>query len=246
MGRQLPHSARRDGNLAAAIGFKRIKQSFPRATLSFRQRKLDRLGSRIEREDMPTVAPIRLGAAEGAAEAACHRVLPIPKLHFAPIRPQPNDVFEPARPCRDSLVKPAAPKIGVVCAQQNCASYERAERFVLAAEIPIDPARLIVLAIGVVVAALGAAKLVAGRQHRDSQREQQRRDEIAFLAKAQGSYRGIVTVAFQAAIPTEILIAAVGVLLAIGPIVFLGVAHRILKGETVMRRNEIDAVIPRW
>src|ERR1700674_25484 len=98
MGRELPQSACRDGNLGAAVGFEGIEQSSPRAAFPFGQRELDRLGSRIERQDMSAASPIRIGASEGAAEAVRHRVLPIPKLHFAPVRPQPNDVFELAAP----------------------------------------------------------------------------------------------------------------------------------------------------
>ncbi len=61
------------------------------------------------------------------------------------------------------------------------------------------------------------------------------------MAKAQDACRRIVRFAFHTAIPTEIVIAAVGVLFAIGPIVFLGIADGILEREAVMRRDEIDA-----
>ena len=43
----------------------------------------------------------------------------------------------------------------------------------LAERRPVDPADLVVLAIGVVVAALAVADLVAGEQERDALRQQQ-------------------------------------------------------------------------
>src|SRR5258706_215547 len=123
--------------------------------------------------------------------------------------------------------------------------HENQNLIVLAAaaapELPADPARFIVLAIGVVVAVLRAAELIPRSQHRDAEREEKRRDEVAFLAKAQSKDRRIDGHALLAAIPAEIVAAAVGVLFAIGPIVLLGIADHVLERESVMRGDEIDA-----
>ena len=51
--------------------------------------------------------------------------------------------------------------------------------------VPVVPGDLVVLAVGVVVAALGAAELVAAEQHRDALGQQQRGQEVASLAVAQ-------------------------------------------------------------
>jgi hypothetical protein len=51
---------------------------------------------------------------------------------------------------------------------------------------PVDPAELVVLAVGVVVALLGVAELVAGEQQRDAFGEQQRGQQVAALAGAYG------------------------------------------------------------
>ena len=59
-------------------------------------------------------------------------------------------------------------------------------------QLPVEPGDLVVLAPGVVVAALGAAHLVAAEQHRHALREQQRRQEVALLARAQLDDRGVV------------------------------------------------------
>ena len=59
------------------------------------------------------------------------------------------------------------------------------ERLLLIYLLPIEPTDLIVLAVGVVVAALGAAHLIAHEHHRSPLREQQDGEEIADLATAQ-------------------------------------------------------------
>ena len=54
------------------------------------------------------------------------------------------------------------------------------------APLPVDPRRLVVLVVGVVVAALGAAELVAHRHHRHAVRHRQQAPRVAQLAAAQG------------------------------------------------------------
>ena len=58
--------------------------------------------------------------------------------------------------------------------------------------VPVDPGQLGVLAVGVVVALLGAAQLVAVQDHRHALGEQQGGDEVALLPGAQREDLGIV------------------------------------------------------
>ena len=62
---------------------------------------------------------------------------------------------------------------------------EREQRLVVGVELPVEPGDLVVLAVGVVVAALGAADLVAAEQHRHALRQEQRGEEVALLPRAQ-------------------------------------------------------------
>ena len=62
---------------------------------------------------------------------------------------------------------------------------ELGEHVVLAGVVPVDPAQLVVLAVDVVVALLGAAQLVAVRDHRHALGQQQRGEEVALLPLAQ-------------------------------------------------------------
>ena len=67
--------------------------------------------------------------------------------------------------------------------------------------VPVEPGDLVVLALGVVVAALRAPDLVAAEQHRHALREQQRREQVALLPRAQRDDLRIVGRALDAAVP---------------------------------------------
>ena len=106
---------------------------------------------------------------------------------------------------------------------------------------PVDEGNFVVLAIGVVVALLGAAELVAGREHRGAARQKQggeQREEIAPAALADG---GVAALALRAVVPGVILAEAVAIALAIRFIVLLGIAHDIGEAEAVMARKIVHA-----
>ena len=106
---------------------------------------------------------------------------------------------------------------------------------------PIGPRDLIVLAIGVVVPALCSPDLVTGQQHRNAQRQKQRGKQIAPLAIAQADYGRVRGRSLDPAIPAEVGIASVAIILAIGLIVLFIVADQVLQCETIMRGNKIYA-----
>ena len=95
------------------------------------------------------------------------------------------------------------------------------------AALPVEPGHLVVLRIGVVVAVLGAAELVAGRQH-DRCRARQTASTAARGGRAvrRVDDRGIGGVALDAVVPRQVLVVAVAVVLAIGLVVLALVAGR--------------------
>ena len=95
--------------------------------------------------------------------------------------------------------------------------------------IPVEPRELVVLAPRVVVAVLRAAQLVAAEQHRHALREQQRRQEVALLARAQRVDRGIVGRPFDAAVPRAVVVGAVVVVLAVRLVVLVVVRDEIAR-----------------
>src|SRR5690606_3810258 len=123
--------------------------------------------------------------------------------HLRAVRAQPQEILD----ARAGYLAPAeempAAEHGVLAAQPHHALHERQELALLRAEIPVKPADLVVLAVGVVVAALGAPDLVAAEQHRYALRQQQRGDEIALLLGAQAPDLGVVRRPLDAAVPAE-------------------------------------------
>src|ERR1700742_410453 len=106
---------------------------------------------------------------------------------------------------------------------------------------PIDPADFVVLAIGIVVAVLGVADLVAGKDQRHALCQQQARQLVFAKLMPQRDNRRIVGGAFMAAIVAEIVAGAVAIVLAIGFVVLLVVAEQVGQRESVMHGDMIDA-----
>ena len=106
---------------------------------------------------------------------------------------------------------------------------------------PVDPADFVVLRIGIVVAALRIADLVAGKQHRDALREHQRRNEVALLLLAQREDALVLGGTLGAAVPRAVVVVAVAVVLAIGLVVLVVVGNEVLEREAVMGGDEVDA-----
>ena len=88
---------------------------------------------------------------------------------------------------------------------RHCASQQR----------PVDPAQLVVLAVGIVVAALGAAEFVAGEQHRHALRQEHRSEQVARLARAQRQHGRVVGRPFDAVVRAQVVRVAVAVVLEV-------------------------------
>ena len=114
---------------------------------------------------------------------------------------------------------------------------------VLFQTVPVIPARFIVLAIGVVVASLRAAKFVAAEQHRNSPRNEQSQQEVLDLAFSQSLDPSVRRRAFEAVVLTEVGVGPVTIVFSILLIVLVAIAHQIVQSEAVMAGNEIDAAL---
>src|SRR5690606_11777074 len=130
----------------------------------------------------------------------------------------------------------------VVVAQRDQAPGEGKQRLALVVDVlPVQPADLAVLAVGVVVAALAAAELVAGHQHRDTLRQQRGGDEVAHLLAAQLADFRVVGRAFGAAVPAVVVVAAVAVVLPVRLVVLTVVGDEVAQGEAVVGGDEVGA-----
>src|SRR5712671_6936833 len=80
---------------------------------------------------------------------------------------------------------------------------------ILVALLPVEPRDLVVLAPRIVVATLRASPLVPAEQHRHALREEERRQEVSLLPRAQLIDLRIVGRPFDAAVPRAVVVGAV-------------------------------------
>ena len=168
-------------------------------------------------------------------------LLPVLGRHLLAVRPQPRQVLgrrvpdvvadQEARPLQD----------GVAGAQLDQPAREVGERPPPIVQLPVDPRQVVVLAVGVVVAALGAAQLVARQQHGDALREEQRGQQVPHLPVAQRHHLGVVGLALDAVVPGLVVVGAVAVALAVGVVVLALVGDEVVQREAVVRGDEVDA-----
>src|SRR5581483_11705059 len=131
----------------------------------------------------------------------------------------------PVEPALAADLAETPPELGEMC-------DEVGEVVILAEILPADPADLIVLAIGIVVAGLRVGDLVAGEDQRQALRQQQCGERILAKLPAQRDDIGIVGRSLMTAIIAVIVVGAVAIVLAVGLVVLLVVAEQIGQRET--------------
>ena len=104
---------------------------------------------------------------------------------------------------------------------------------------PVDPGKRIVLGVGIVVATLRAAQFIAHAEHRRAPRGEEGYEQGAHSARSPCQNPGFFCWAFGAAIPRDIIVGSVAIVLAIGLIALGFEGNEIGEGETVMRGDEI-------
>src|SRR5690606_4405551 len=106
---------------------------------------------------------------------------------------------------------------------------------------PVNPRELVVLTVRIVVAALGAAQLVAVDDQRRPLRQDQRRERVAFLLPPSGQDRLVVGWSFGAEVPGTVVAFAVAVVFPVGVVVLLVVRHQVVQREAIVGRDDVDA-----
>jgi hypothetical protein len=149
------------------------------------------------------------------AEAAGKGTRPFLIVHLAPLGRQPQQIPDAAASYGAALEEIAAAKHRMLAPDAQHAPGEDQQIGLIGLQVPIHPRDVTVLAVGIVVAMLGAGKLVARQQHRHPLRQRHRGDEVAPLARAQGVDAGIVRGALGAAVPGQIVVVAVAVVFQI-------------------------------
>jgi len=156
--------------------------------------------------DRGLAAGVRLGDRVAVVEdhqGAGVAVRPVLVAHVFTGRGEPGDVAEVAlTPVVGSAGEEAsAAKDRVLAPQPGQSLREGDQRLLVGVQVPVDPGRLVVLAVDVVVAVLRTAQLVAVGNHRDALREHQGGEDVALLALAQLEHLGVVGLALDTAVP---------------------------------------------
>ena len=105
---------------------------------------------------------------------------------------------------------------------------------VFSAHVPVQPGDEIILTIGIVIAKLRIAKLIAGQKHRCASAAHEHRDGIADHLPAQSTYLRVIAFAFGSAVPAPVVVAAVQIAPAVGLVVLLAVRIHVPEGEAVV------------
>ena len=111
----------------------------------------------------------------------------------------------------------------------------------LGAPAPVDPRRLVVLVVGVVVATLRPGELVAGDEHRRAvAQQQQSTSRCAAGGGGGGNLVGDVRSSLPATVPRAVVVGAVGVVPAVGLVVLAVVRDEVVHREPVVRGEEVE------
>jgi len=91
-----------------------------------------------------------------------------------------------------SAVQAAGSRERRVCLAEGDEQLHEADQVRIALdEIPLKPGRRVVLAVGVVVAALGAPELVSAEEQRRSAGHEEQRQQVALLPRTESQHGGI-------------------------------------------------------
>ena len=120
---------------------------------------------------------------------------------------------------------------------------EPVEISMLLQERPVHPADLVVLTVGVVIALLRSAKLVAHQHQGHSLRQHQQYLQVPHLSLSKGQHMGVVRWSLVATVEAQVVVPAVAVVFAVGPVVLLVVAHQVEEREAIVAGHKVDRMI---
>src|ERR671914_736992 len=121
---------------------------------------------------------------ETHAETADESGVPAVVRHLAPAGLEPRDVLDVRTADRAPPEEPPPPQHGLVPADANETPRELQELALRRREVPIRPGDLVVLTVGVVVAALRPSDFVSSADHGDALGQQQRSHQVSLLPLA--------------------------------------------------------------
>src|SRR5262249_10345372 len=179
--------------------------------------------------------------AEDIGEEAAVREIPVGFAHFRALWREPFDVIGAVGLLAHD------PAVWLQLREAMAKARELADKvghIVLAAQPwPVDPAGLVVLAVGVVVATLTVAAFVSRQQQRHALCQKQAGQVVTAQFASERNDIGIVRCTFGSAISAEVIIGTVVIVFAIGLVVLLLVADEIIECEAVMHGHVVNAAV---
>ena len=106
--------------------------------------------------------------------------------------------------------------------------------------LPVQPGQFVILTVRIVIAVLRLTEFITGDQHRRSLRKYQRRQQGPFQLLATQDDFPQDGFPLLPAIPAEIVIRSIPIVLAVGLIMLVVVTDKVFHGESVMRSHIID------
>ncbi|MNI35136.1 hypothetical protein D3C73_891470 [compost metagenome] len=106
--------------------------------------------------------------------------------------------------------------------------------------LPVHPGNLVILAIGIIVAALRPTGFVAHGEHDGAATGKQCGQKCADITTTAFLYCRISGQAFRSVVPGVVFVMAVAAILAIGIVVLVVVGDEVEQGEPIMGCEEID------
>src|SRR4051794_15180556 len=208
------------------------------------QLEVDLLGTGIaQKQQMPIRCSMRIGEslADEYADGARLLFVPIGGAELMTERMTPAHILVFAIDLTSTLQESVTTQSGRLPSEYQQLTHERREPAATRTQIPIDPTDFVVLAVRIVVAALRATKLIARLQHRHTLRQQYCGEQIANLTFAQLDYLLIFRRAFDATVPTQVVIVAITVVFEIGFVVLFVVGSDVVQREAVVTGDVVHA-----
>ncbi len=190
----------------------------------------------------PQVVPfVDQVSGEANAEGADEVGVPFLVGHLVADGREPRNVLDLGAPNLAAVKELASPEGWLAAPQGHQIPGEVQEILLVAAQVPVVPGGVVVLAIGIVVAPLAPGDLVASADHGDPLGDQEGGKEVAHLPEPELPDLRLVRGTLLSAVPADVVVVPVPVLLEVGLVVLFVVAHQVVEGEAVVGGDEIDA-----
>src|SRR5262245_29981074 len=130
---------------------------------------------------------------------------------FVELHSMPGHVRQAAPWLRLTGEKTCPPQARMALAEGDQLLDEAEHRLLSFVKRPIEPAQLIILAIAIIVPALGSQHFIPGQDHWHSLTQEQESQEILGLLTAQPQNQRVVSISFMPTVPTAVVICSIAV-----------------------------------